>query len=441
MSYKSRKIKIFDFVIFRRCLLFFEKSDIIIPMKYNLNVFYFIRRNVVFLLLLGFAWQPVFSQDTLYFKAKAFLSYKICDSAYYYINEAIKKDNNKLIYWQLKGDILFQQKHWDGAINSYLKTNKIKQNYVNYQLAKSYAQTGDYQKMATYLEKYLNQRNRIESYKIKLDTCFTSFSGTDKWQSIWMKDFDNAYQDFLKQIEYNIRYEHYTDALEQIDSYLINHPKKFYLYFLRGNILLIMKDKTSALTSYEKAHKLRSRNSEIAKAYGGLLFNLKKYKKARTIFVQLSNTNKYDLYPLREIGKCDYQLKKYEKAKQELLEFIKIYFKDPDANFYLAKTYFAKKAYFNALESINIAIRENPNNFDYLFTRGKIYLESQAYKLAVKDFLLALDINQSDNGELYFLIGIAYQHLCDPEMACSYWKRAYEHRYMEADEYRMKYCQ
>ncbi len=388
-----------------------------------------------------FGWQAGFSQDTLFFKAKAFLSYDMCDSAYFYINEAIKKDNNNFRYRQLKGDILFRQKHWDGAINSYISIAKTKPNMVNYQLAKCYAQTGNFKKAATCLETYLNQRSRIESYKIKLDTCFRSFAKTNQWQSLWMKDFDNSYQDFLKQIEYNIRYEHYTDALEQIDNYLVSRPKKFYLYYLKGNILLIMKDKTSALTAYEKAYKLKSKNIEIAYAYGNLLFDLKKYKKARTVFVQLNNSDKFSILPLKEIGKCDFELKKYNKAKQELSAFIKIYFKDPDASFYLSKTYFAHKEYFNALKSINISILEQSDNFDYLFTRGKIYLESQAYKLAVKDFLLAMDISNSNNGELYFLIGIAYQHLGDPGMACTYWKRAYEHQYMEADDYRMKYCQ
>jgi len=393
---------------------------------------------LIFFLLSGFYGS---GQDSLYFMAKAYLSYNQYDSAYYFINGAIKKDNDNIHYWQVKGDILFAQKHWDGAINSYLTVKKKKPNLVNYQLAKSYAQTGNFKEAKKYLEIYLNQRNRIESYKVKLDTCFRKLSETKQWKDLWIEDFDNRYQDFLKQIEYNIRYEHNTDALEQIDNYLISHPKKFYLYYLKGNILLIMNDKTSALTAYEKAYKLKSKNREIAYAYGNLLFDLKKYKKARVVFVQLNNYDKYDMLPLRNIGKCDVGLKKNKRAQEELLSFVKFYFKDPEANFYLAKTYFTQKEYFNALKTINISIQEQPNNFDYLFTRGKIYLESQAYKLAVKDFLLAMDISNSNNGELYFLIGIAYQHLGDPGMACTYWKRAYEHQYMEADDYRMKYCQ
>jgi len=393
---------------------------------------------LIFFLIAGFHSS---AQDSLYFMAKAYLSYGQYDSAYYFINDAIKKDNNNIHYWQLKGDILFAQKHWDGAINSYLIVKKNKPNLVNYQLARSYAQTSNFEEAKKYLGTYLNQRNRIESYKVKLDTCFRKFSETKLWENLWMKDFDNSYQDFLKQIEYNIRYEHYEEALEQIDNYLANHSKKFYLYYLKGNILLIMKDKTSALAAYEKAYRIKSKNREIANAYGQLLFTLKKYKKARTIFVQLNNYDKYDILPLRDIGKCDVGLRKNKRAQEELLSFVKFYFKDPKANFYLAKAYFAQKEYFNALEAINISVREKPHNFDYLFIRGEIYLESQAYKLAKKDFLLAMDISTKNAGELYFLIGICYQHMGDPGMACTYWKRAYEHQYMEADDYRMKFCQ
>lgn len=400
-----------------------------------------IKRTILIFVVFFLSAQSGFSQDSLYFKAKAYLSYSLYDSAYFFINEVIKNDNQNYYFWQLKGDILFQQKHWNGAINSYLVVKKTKPTLVNYQLAKCFAQTGNFEKTKTYLETYLNQRNRIESYKIKLDTCFRIFSKTKTWEKLWMKDFDNRYQDFLKQTEYNIRYEHYEDALEQIESYLVKHPKKDYLYYLKGKILLIMKDKASALTEYKKAYQLKSKNTEIANAYGKLLFNLKKYKKARAVFVQLNKSDKYSILPLKEIGKCNFELKKIKKAQQELCDFVKIYFKDSDANFYLSKTYFAQKEYFNALETINISIKENPNNFDYLFTRGKIYLESQAYKLAVKDFLLALDLSSANSGELYFLIGISYQHIGDPGMACSYWKRAYEHKYMEADGYRMKFCQ
>ena len=415
MSYKSLVI---DYWIFRK----------LSTKSFFLTVF----------LILNFSG---FSQDSLYFKAKAYLSYEQYDSAYYFINDALKKDNNNIHYWQLKGDILFAQKHWSGAINSYLTVKKNKPNLVNYQLAKSYSQINNFEEAKKFLETYLNQHNRIESYKVKLDTCFRKFSKTKLWKDLWLKDFDNRYQDFLKQTEYNIRYEHYEDALEQIDNYLVNHPKKFYLYYLKGNILMVMNDKPSALATYEKAYRMKSKNREIANAYGQLLFALKKYKKARVVFVQLNNSDKYDILPLREIGKCDFGLKRYNKALQELGNFIEIYFKDPEANFYMAKSYLAKKEYFNALEAVNISVREKPHNFDYLFTRGKIYLESQAYKLAKKDFLLAMDISTKKAGKLFFLIGICYQHMGDPGMACTYWKRAYEHQYMEADDYRMKFCQ
>ena len=381
------------------------------------------------------------SQDSLYFMAKAYLSYNQTDSAYFFINEAIKKDTKNIHYWLMKGDILFAEKHWDGAINSYRLIEKNKPEWVNYKLAKCYSQTGDYKETEKYLKIYLNQRNRIESYKVKLDTCFKQFAQKKQWEKLWINDFDNNYQDFLKQVEYNIRYEHYEEALEQIDNYFVNHPKRYYLYFLKGNILQIMKNNTAALDAYEKAYRIKSKNTAIANAYGHLLITLKKNKKAQSVFVQLNKNNKYSLLSLKAIGVTNYNLKKYKKAQEELSNYVKFYYKDPEANFYLAKVYFAQKAYFNALKAINISIQEAPSNFDYLFTRGKIYLESQAYKLAKKDFLLAMDINTKNVGELFFLIGVCYQHMGDPGMACSYWKRAYEHQYMNADEYRMKFCQ
>jgi|GEM_PF-3085055 len=381
------------------------------------------------------------SQDSLYFMAKAYLSYNQTDSAYFFVNEAIKKNTNDIHYWLLKGDILFAQKHWDGAINSYRLVEKYKPEWVNYQLAKCYSQTGNFAETEKYLKRYLEQRKRIESYKVKLDTCFKQFAHTKQWEKLWMNDFDNNFQDFLKQVEYNIRYEHYEEALEQIDNYLVNHQKKYYLYFLKGNILQIMNDNNSALASYERAYQLKPKDTAIANAYGHLLITLKKNKKAQSVFVQLNKNNKYSLSTLKAIGITNYNLKKYKKAQEELSDYVKFYYKDPEANFYLAKVYFAQKAYFNALKAINISIQEDPNNFDYLFTRGKIYLESQAYSLAKKDFLLSMDISTKNAGELFFLIGVCYQHMGDPGMACSYWKRAYEHQYMDADEYRMKFCQ
>ncbi len=406
------------------------------------NVFRFPSKKILLIFTL---FEQLFfcgkSQDSLYFMAKAYLSYNQTDSAYFFINEAIKKEINNSYYWLLKGDILFAQKHWDGAINAYRLVEKYKPEWVTYKLAKCYSQIGNYKETEEYLKIYLKQQNRMESYKVKLDTCFKQFAQTKQWEKLWMNDFDNNYQDFLKQVEYNIRYEHFEDALEQIDNYLVNHQNKYFLYYLKGNILLIVKDYDAALASYEKAFQLKSKDTAIISAYGQLLIMLKKNKKAQSVFMQLNNNDQYNLLALKFIGITNYNLKKYKKAQAELSDYIKFYYKDPEANYYLAKTYFAQKAYFNALKAINKSILEKPNNFEYLYTRGKIYLESQAYKLAQKDFLLAMDISTENAGELFFLIGICYQHLGDPGMACSYWKRAYEHQYMDADEYRMKFCQ
>ena len=399
-------------------------------------------KRIVFLSVLFFLLsQNGYSQSTSYFKAKAYLSYALYDSAYFYINEAIKKEPDNYRYWQLKGNLLFAEKQWDGAINSYKEAEKHKRNIATYPLAKSYALTGNFEKAKEYLEAYLTQRNRIRTDKILSDTCFKEFSKTNIWQHLWEKDYNNAYQNILKQIEYNIHYEHYEDALEQIDDYLIKHPKKYYLYFLKGNILQKMNDNYAALSAYETAYKIKQKNTEIIYAYGDLLFRMKKFKKAKSVFLQLRNTDKYNILPLREIGKCNFELKKTEEALQDLSYFVQFYFNDSEANFYLAKIYLTKKKYFNALRYINKAIKKNPNSFIYLFTRGKIYLESQAYKLAKKDFLLALDISNTQSGKLYFLLGLCYQHMNDFSMACSYWKRAYLHKYMEANEYLLKFCQ
>lgn len=398
------------------------------------------RKQSLVLIFSLFLFRILFAQDSIYFKTKVFLSYQMLDSAYYYVNELLKNDDKNFLYWQLKGNIQFAKKNWNGAINSYLKAEDIKQNEVLYPLAQSYAMIEDFEKASVYLEKYLNQRDRIPTYVIQLDTCFKIYAKTEQWNALWEKDWDSNYQDLLKQIEYNIRYGHLKDALEQIENYLVNHSKKYYLYYLKGKILLLLKDKQAGFESFQKAYDLKPKNQDIAQAYGKILFGSKKFKKAKKVFQRMATHDKTELMPLREIGKCDYAMKKNKLAIQELKDYLKYYFNDPDGNYYLALTYYRQKSYFNALKAINISINVHPNCYDYILTRGKIYFDSQAYKLALKDFLLALDL-QAGVGELYFLIGRCYSFLGDPGMACTYWKRAYEFQYMEADDYRMKYCQ
>jgi tetratricopeptide (TPR) repeat protein len=381
------------------------------------------------------------AQDYNFFikKINAFVYYQDYDSALIYLQKAmiLSPDDYKL--YIIKGDILLNKKNPNGALNNFLTAEKIKPESCKFKLAQAYSLLKKYAKTYEILNDLLKQR-KTTLYNIKKNKNFEKFLDTKYWDKLTTNFKFSSYESLLTDIDFDIKYKNYDDALDKIDQFLEKSSRRHYLYFLKGKILLQIQDTAAAMKSFENAYRIKSNNINYITEYCKLLVLKNKNKKALAIltakYKKISNkpnTLKWYAIAVHNIGK-------YKKAIPILKDsIIQYYYKDTLSYYYLALSYTEAHQYFDALKAINKSISLDNNNPEYIFLRGKIYYTTRAYKVAIKDFKYITDLNPT-NGKYFFYLAktlLAQGYKYD---ACKNFKKAFDLKYMKANDYLHRYC-
>ncbi len=391
----------------------------------------------IFLFNLNFSY----SQSYNFFikKIKAFVFYQEYDSALVYLQKAMKKSPDDYKLYITKGDILLSKKNPNGALNNYLTAEKLKPESSKYKLAQAYAQLQKYNKTYEILKNLLNQR-KTSLYKIKNNKNFGKFLETEYWNKLTSEFKFSSYENILTDIDFDIKYENYNNALDKIDEYLEKSSRKHYLHYLKGKILLQIKDTAAAMKSFENAYRIKSNNTDYITAYCSLLILKQKNKKALGILTAKYKKLANKPNTIKWYGIAMHNIGKNKRAIPILTDStLKYLYKDTLSYYYLAQSYSTEKQYLNALKAINKAISLDKNNPEYIFLRGEIYFKTRAYKVALKDFKYITDLNPT-NGKYYFYLArtlLAQGYKYD---ACKNFKKAFRLKYMKANDYMLKYC-
>jgi tetratricopeptide (TPR) repeat protein len=204
-------------------------------------------------------------------------------------------------------------------------------------------------------------------------------------------------KDYKKFIErdsvyfYNKAYEAddkklYEDALMFLDTAIRIDSTIWEYHNARGIILRKLKRYDSAFISYQKALKFNPCNSCVLSNIGYLFENKQEYNIAIDYYNKaiIADTNKLQLYAYR--ASAFHKLKDYKKA----------------------------------IEDYDIALKDNPEDFDYLFGRGKSKMEAMDYYGAIKDFKSG--INKYEENPYY--TSLCYFYLDLHKESCKYYKKA-----------------
>ncbi len=382
-----------------------------------------------------------YSQDYNFLikKTKAFIYYQEYDSALFYLQKAMKKSPDDYKLYIIKGDILLNKNNPNGALNNYLTAEKLKPESCKYKLAQAYALLKKYNKAYEILNGLLKQR-KTSLYKIKKNKNFVEFLETEYWDKLTSEFKFSSYENALTDIDFDIKYKKYNDALDKIDEYLEKSSRRHYLHYLKGKILLQIKDTAAALKSFENAYKTKSNNTDYITAYSSLLILKHKNKKALGILTAKYKKIADKPNSIKWYGIAMHNIGKNKKAIPILTDStLKYLYKDTLSYYYLAQSYIGEKQYFKALKAINKAISLDKDNPEYIFLRGKIYFMTRAFKVAIKDFKYITDLNPT-NGKYYFYLArtlLAQGYKYD---ACKNFKKAFELKYMKANDYMLRYC-
>ncbi|PKQ70441.1 TPR repeat [Raineya orbicola] len=151
-------------------------------------------------------------------------------------------------------------------------------------------------------------------------------------------------------------------------------------------------------------------------------------------FFSTCNAQKTTDYP--KISNVELLEKRLQKTEQEILQ------NPQKSQLLLQKAYIldSLQNYLDALETINVFLRKEPQNIAGYYLRGKIKISLRDESGAINDFNKILSLNPKE-AEAYFQRGLLRLQFKDTSGACLEFQKAKELKYSKAIESYQKFCQ
>ncbi len=204
----------------------------------------------------------------------------------------------------------------------------------------------------------------------------------------------------------NVTIENILDKLKKVVSW--DHS----LLYLLGELAYVQNDFKKSFEYFTKLATLERNNTLVNLWLGILNYKLLNFKESLLLLesvnfpIQKKNIKEEYLFDtskalsnnyLKFKGLCAYACKKWSCAIEcfELLK--KEYSIDTDSSFYLSRAYLNSSNYPEALRTINECINLEPNDYDLLIERARIYKYMDRLEDAESDLKKSLSINSEDH--------------------------------------------
>ena len=295
---------------------------------------------------------------------------------------------------------------------------------------------------SSYAQDKSELRKGIEAYKN--DDLTLALKNYSNYIENYPDDSDALY---LRAIVY-YETDQYNDALSDITHAIRTHTKKTItpksqLFHLRAGIYNEVENYDAALTDYNTALKLSPQDIDIFCNRAQLFFNRKEYdlsdkdynealridpnhlkaqiglarnkieiKQFQSAIDILNQVEKMDdtyseIYRFR----CEayYELGDSRKAVDDLIKHMEIAHID---NFSIRRLIeYSKPISTYATARLGRAIAENPDDWELVYVRGRLYSASEKYELALKDYMKVKDSREDPDLSILYDIGICYKEL------------------------------
>lgn len=356
-----------------------------------------------------------------------------------YIDSCILKSEKNPIFWNRRGEILYNQGNYNDAIVSLKKAEKYKKGLSSYNLAKSCCKLGDTASCFAWLLSHLESTPKTKESIILLDPAFEIISSTKRWENIWTKEWYSSYEKLVSEVEYLMSKSQWEEAVDILNQRLKGGRKQHILLALRakvyyelGSYRLSVDDYTSALTKSKK-------NSEYFAGRASSWYALGRFGNAIGDLNKAINLSGGNPKYFRQRAEAFFANKNYDKAFEDILYYMDFYPADVESSFLLSKIAIESGHYVDALMHLGKLIKTNPQEPSYYYYRGITYLKTQSYQFAEMDLNIAIKFSYHLSDAYYFR-GLARVNQSKKEDACSDWDNALKNGNFQSQEMLFKYC-
>lgn len=363
-----------------------------------------------------------------YLKAKALCGLKQYDAALYMLSKLDNTEKNFPAFL-LEGDLYMGKKEYASALLAYQKGATLAPETFAYPLARAYAGNAQYDSALVWLEKHLTSEYRKAESEIQLDPAFEGLERSRGWRTLWSKDYYTPVEKTISRARYLLNSGNTTATLKFLNDSIQKYDYHA-LYQLRAQVYDSLKNYTAAYQDLQKALG-GERKPEYYLLSANVALKMEEFEKAETDAGNALRLDQsvFDAYVIRAKAKA--ALGENSRALSDIDSYLAYFPDDADAIDLAGAISLKDKNYLKALAYYNQALKISKAEPEYFSGRGRAYLQTGMYEYAYKDFSMALDLNPQ-NGETWYLKGLARQHTADAEGACNDFEKAFKRGYKEA---------
>jgi tetratricopeptide (TPR) repeat protein len=338
-----------------------------------------------------------------------------------------------------KAEAFLKLGNFSEALEECKRIEKIRPFYSSELEFKIFLTLNDHEKANEALEENLKSKYKISLFDLLNNPEFSNIYNLGLDKTVLTGNFYSQTEKQLYQAERLIHQEKHNQALFIINEIISRNNNIAQAHYLKSRITYIEGDIQNSLQSINTAIELKK--SEIKYFTHRLLINkeLEKLDDALTDATKLIRLAPYEID--NYINKADllFKTKQFDEGIELTNAILKILPEDPDVLYLSSKSFFMKNDYFEALKNINQALQIK-SNIDFYELRGDIYMATNTFEYATRDYSMCLDI-EAQNGTVYAKKGLARLKLGDKKGACSDWKKGKRYGSYDAISYLEKYCQ
>jgi tetratricopeptide (TPR) repeat protein len=328
---------------------------------------------------------------------------------------------------------------FNGAIEDYNSSNKIKPFTGDYGLSRVYAIKNNISASLSHLERSMNSPFKRSEKEIMLDPAFSVIENKPEWRQFWKKEWYSKIEKSISEIEFYASAGKLDEALvihleierdypgdnEMIFSgTLIEYSSGKYQEAIRKLIGLIAQEPDN-----EKYLMLLAKSQVAVSNFSGATVTYSKL-----ISLEIPDAG---LYIQR--AECFRKTGELRKSMDDIEKYLLFYPEDKKALSMAGRVKAASGDNLKALEFFSQNLRFHPNDAECYNDRADAYLSSKSWNWAIKDYSMSLDLNPR-NSDTWLNKGIALINTGKTEDACHDFRNSLNLGNKRATEYISRYC-
>ncbi len=338
-----------------------------------------------------------------------------------------------------RADAKVRARDYNGAIEDYNSSNKIKPSSGEYGLSRVYALQNNAAASLSHLEGSMNSPFRRSEKEIMLDPVFSLIENKPEWRQFWKKEWYSRIDEGISEIEFYLSVGK-PDEARAVQSELAGaySGRNEIIYsnalieYSSGKYQEAIKDLNRLITmepENEKYLRLLARSQSAISNFAGASQTI-----TRLISLEIPDAGLFI-----ERAECYRKTGELGKSMDDVQKYLLIYPEDKKGLSMAGKVEAASGDNLKALEFFSENLRLHPGDAECYNDRADAYLVSRSWNWAINDYSMSLDLNP-ENSDTWLNKGIALVSTGKTEDACHDFRKSLNLGNKRATEYISRYC-